>query len=96
MIKSCQRCGGLFATVTGESFAGTPCSCVRGSVWQQVQALVAYAKAERPDPYEVIRRAQEITEVWNAKESSGESKIQAKLSGGQFGRLLAYNPRYGE
>lgn len=27
MVKSCHRCGGLYATEHLESFAGTPCRC---------------------------------------------------------------------
>lgn len=27
MIKVCEKCGGLYATENGETFAGTPCMC---------------------------------------------------------------------
>jgi hypothetical protein len=64
MIIACNRCGGLRSTEQFEAFAGTPCKC--GVVLiTGVRDLIEYAKTEQPDPYEVIRRANEIAAQWN-------------------------------
>ena len=34
MIKSCDKCGGLYVTENLECFAGTPCACATPSVSQ--------------------------------------------------------------
>lgn len=35
--------------------------------WESVKELIEYARGEKPDAYEILRRANEIAEQWNAQ-----------------------------
>lgn len=70
MIKGCTKCGGLYVTQSGESFVGTPCSCVRPSRYvflPMVLPLTAAGAQEwssaTPAPVPVIEAPQGEQEV---------------------------------